>query len=282
MNDKNTDNFFQLLNSISSEIAHKILNLYLENSQGLNLTDTSNKIEESTSTVRDHINRLLDANLIYKKEKFYFLSNFGSFILRYMKHLEIFNKTRKVFGQIPAELIPSKFIQELVPHISDIEIKSDQWEFMTISTRLMDKIRAEYKTNPGELRVIGWEHLSKALEIMKNLLMKDMDIPYSEFLNLTDFELISNKRILKDIIEHKEIRKMAELIKDRVHICENIEKFEFILFKYKQTIQFFLYEGGKLGMGHHFVLEDNPDAVKFFDNVFNYYLNQSVPLTDLL
>ncbi len=282
MSDKNTDDFFQLLNSISTEIAHKVLNLYSENSGGLSLTETSNKIEESTSTVRDHINRLLDANLIYKKEKTYFLSNFGSFILRYMKHLEIFNKTRKVFGQIPAELIPSKFIQELVPHISDIEIKSDQWEFMTISTRLMDKIRADLKKDPGELRVIGWESLTKALEIMQNLLMKDLDFPYQEFLKLTDFELISNNRILNDILEHKEIRKMAELINNRVHICENIEKFEFILFKYKQTIQFFFYEGGKLGMGYHFVLEDNPEAVKFFDNVFNYYLEQSVPLTQFL
>ena len=66
---KETDDFFSLLNSISSEIAHKILNLYSENTKGLNLTETSNKIEEKTSTVRDHINRLLAANLIYKKEK---------------------------------------------------------------------------------------------------------------------------------------------------------------------------------------------------------------------
>ena len=155
MSNDTNDDFFLLLNSISSEVAYKILNLYSEDSEGLNLTETSNKLNEKTSTVRDHINRLLNNNLIYKKEKIYFLSNFGSFILRYMKHLEIFNKTRKVFGQIPAELIPSDFIQELVPHISDIEIQSDQWQFMSISNRIMDKMRAEFRDNPGELKVIG-------------------------------------------------------------------------------------------------------------------------------
>ena len=276
------DEFIELLSSISSQTSYDILNVLTQFTEGLTLTETSNKIDKNTSTVRDNLSRLKDNNLVYKKEKRFYLSNFGSFILRYIRHLEIFNKTRQVFGQIPAELIPSKFIQELVPHISDIEIKSDQWEFITISTGIMDKIRADLKSEPGELRVIGWESLTKAMEIMTNLLMKGIEVSYPEFLQRTTFELISNMKMVEDISKNKEIQPVAKLIKDKIHICENISTFEFVLFRYKQTIQFFLYEGGTLGMGYHFVLEDNPEAVKFFDNVFNYYLDQSVPLAHLL
>lgn len=277
--DKEADDFFSLLNSISSKISHRILNLYSERVDGLNLTETSNSLNEKTSTIRDNLNKLLSTNLIYKKEKNYYLSNFGSFILRYMKHLEIFNKTRQVFGQIPAELIPSEFIQELVPHISDIEIQSDQWKFMTISTRIMNKIMADLNTEPGTLRVIGWESLTKALEIM-NTFFKTK--PIDEFLAAVDFQLISPKEILKDIRKQGEIKKIAQVAGDRIFICEDIENFKFILFNYNQIVQFFLSEGGNVGMGYHFVLEDNPEAVKFFDNVFEYYLKKSKPLTQFL
>lgn len=277
--DNEADDFFSLLNSISSEIALRILNLYSENDIGLNLTETSNRLEEKTSTVRDNLNKLLSTNLIYKKEKKYFLSNFGSFILRYMKHLEIFNKTRQVFGQIPAELIPSEFIQELVPHISDIEIQSDQWKFMTISTRIMNKIVADLNSEPGRLRVIGWESLTKALEIMDTFFKTK---PIDEFLNAVDFQLISPKEILTDIRKQGNIKIIAQLAGERIRICEDIDNFKFILFNYNQIVQFFLSEGGKVGMGYHFVLEDNPEAVKFFENVFQYYLKKSKPLSHFL
>jgi len=277
--DKEADDFFLLLNSISSEISHRILNLYSKEIKGLNLTETSNNIGEKTSTVRDNLNKLLTTNLIYKKEKNYFLSNFGSFVLHYMKHLEIFNKTRQVFGQIPAELIPFEFIQELVPHISDIEIQSDQWKFMTISTRIMKKIVSDLNTEPGRLRVIGWESLTKALEIMDTFFKTK---PINEFLHAIDFQLISPKVILNDIRKQSNIKKIAQLAGERIHICEEIENFKFILFNYNDIVQFFLSEGGNVGMGYHFVLEDNPEAVKFFDNVFDYYLKKSKPLFQYL
>ena len=68
--DNEADDFFSLLNSISSEIALRILNLYSEDDIGLNLTETSNRLEEKTSTVRDNLNKLLSTNLIYKKNVF--------------------------------------------------------------------------------------------------------------------------------------------------------------------------------------------------------------------
>jgi len=196
-----------------------------------------------------------------------------------MKHLEIFNKTRQVFGQIPAELIPSEFIQELVPHISDIEIQSDQWKFMTISTRIMKKIVTDLNDEPGKLRVIGWESLTKALEIMDTFFKTK---PIDEFLEATDFQLISPNVILNDIRKQGEIKRVRQIGGERIRICEDIENFKFILFNYDQIVQFFLSEGGNVGMGYHFVLEDNPEAVKFFDNVFQYYLKKSKPLSHFI
>ena len=55
---ENNSGFFSLLNSISSEIAYKILNLYQEDIKGLNLTETSRRISEKTSTVKDHLGKL--------------------------------------------------------------------------------------------------------------------------------------------------------------------------------------------------------------------------------
>ncbi|MHA1284606.1 MAG: winged helix-turn-helix transcriptional regulator [Promethearchaeota archaeon] len=62
----------KLLNSFSSEIAYKILNLYMVKG-GLNLTETAREIREKTSTVRDHLNRLTKTQLIsVSKEVIFF------------------------------------------------------------------------------------------------------------------------------------------------------------------------------------------------------------------
>ncbi|MHA1335205.1 MAG: hypothetical protein ACTSPW_05580 [Promethearchaeota archaeon] len=282
---KNYDDFIKLLNSFSSEIAYKILNLYMVKG-GLNLTETAREIHEKTSTVRDHLNRLTETQLIYKKNKKYYLSNFGSFILKYLKNLEIFNRTRMVFGQIPAELIPSEFIQELVPFISDIEVQSDQWKFMNISNKIMSQIKEDIGKKDLELKVIGWNSLSLSLEILNNFLGTSAadEKALNRFLKNMNFYLITDKEILKDIAENPILTKIIRNIKlkERIRICDAVEIFEFTLFKYKNIVQFFLNEKGKLGVGHHFILENKPEAVRFFDNVFNYYYNLSKPLIKYL
>lgn len=150
---------------------------------------------------------------------------------------------------------------------------------MTISTRIMKRIVNDLNTQPGKLRVIGWESLTKALEIMETFFKTK---PIEEFIESTEFQLISPKVILDDIKKQGDIAKVRQIGGERIRICEDVENFTFILFNYDQIVQFFLSEGENVGMGYHFVLEDNPEAVKFFENVFQYYFKKSKPLSQFL
>ncbi|MHA1150436.1 MAG: hypothetical protein ACTSR8_19635 [Promethearchaeota archaeon] len=277
------EDFIKLLNAFSSEIAYNILNLY-SNKSGLTLTNTSNELgkEISTSTIRDHLNRLIEAHLIYKKEKQYYLSNFGSFILKNLRSLEVFNKARQIFGQIPAELIPSEFIQKLVFDLKDIEVESDGWQIMYISSNILNQINQDIGIQGNELKILGWKKsLSLSIEIIqKNLTKVSFDITsMNKFLEDLNFELITDQTFIDEINKNKQLREMVDQtsIKNRIFVCEKVENFSFTLFKYNKIIQFFLNEENK-----QFLIEDNDPAVEFFDSVFQYYLNQSNPLLKYL
>jgi len=284
--DTNLDlDFLGLLDTVSSEVSHKILLLYTQQ-DGLTLTETANLIEEKISTVRDHIKKLIEAYFIYKKEKQYYMSNFGSFVMKYLSNLEIFNKTRQVFGQIPGELIPSEFIRDLIPYIADIKIESDPWQFMLTSTGILNQIREDLGSGTFELKILGWQSLSLSIDIMEKYFS---NVPFEKeslnrFLTDLNFQLITDKEILKDIKESPQIQKIINNIEiqDRFFICDTVQNFEFTLFKYNEIIQFFLNEKDALGVGHHFVLKNNKNAVEFFDKVFQYYLAQSKPLTEYI
>ena len=278
--DDRTD-FINLLNSISSEIAYKILNLY-EAEKGLTLTNTSKEIEEKTSTVRDYLKRMISSNLIYKKEKKYYLSNFGSFILNNLRSLEVFNKARQIFGQIPAELIPSEFIQKLVFDLKDIEVESDGWQIMYISSNILNQINQDIGKQGNELKILGWKKsLTLSIEIIqKNLTKVSFDIAsMNKFLEDLNFKLITDQTIIDEINKSKKLKEIVDntSIKNRIHICENVENFSFTLFKYNKIIQFFLNEENK-----QFLIEDNDQAVEFFNSVFKYYLKRSKPLLEYL
>ncbi|MGV9200763.1 MAG: hypothetical protein ACOC4M_18295, partial [Promethearchaeia archaeon] len=137
----NSTKFFELLNILSTEISYKILLLYSECKQGINLTNTAQMIDEKTSTVRDYLNRLLNAKCIYRVDKEYYLSNFGSLLLNYLKKIKKYHNLRKILGNISAEAIPTEYIELLDPIVDNIDIKSDQWQFMSVSNKIISKIQ---------------------------------------------------------------------------------------------------------------------------------------------
>ncbi len=282
---ENNSGFFSLLNSISSEIAYKILNLYQEDIKGLNLTETSRRISEKTSTVKDHLGKLKNSKLILKKNKNYYLSNFGSYILKNLKDLEIFNKASLIFGQIPAELIPSKYMRKLIPHLKEVKIQSDQWQFMTMTNRTLNQIKNDLGKGNVELKVLGWRSLVLSTGIIqehfKTVKLEKNSV--KNFLESVNFKLISDKELLDDL-ENEQIKSLLDdvSVKNRIRICEDIDKFQFTLFRYNQIVQFFLNEKDQVGIGHYFLIENNVHVVEFFNDVFDYYWQKSKPLTEFL
>lgn len=282
----NSPEFFNFLNSFSNRIAFKILKVYSENKIGLNLTDTSMIINEKTSTVKDHLKKLLNAKLIFKSEKLYYLSNFGSYILNILDDLEILNKTSIIFGQIDADFIPSEYISELLPFLKNIPIITNQWQFITISNRMLNQIKAELGNRKIEIKVLGWNSLALGMEIIQNT-FNEMDLnneSIKNLLNEINLELITDKNILKDVENNELINNMIKNpeIKERFQIADNIGRFRFIMMRYNEIIHFFLNEKEEFGIGPYFLIENEPGAVEVFDKIFNFFSIHSKPLAEFL
>lgn len=276
-------NFFELLNSLSSEISFKILELYSKNQKGINLTNTAQMVNEKTSTVRDYLNRLLETNCIYRIDKTYYLSSFGLLILDYLKKIKNFNKLGRILGNIDAKSIPIEYIEILEPIVDEIEIKSDQWQFMSVSNQIIGRIQQDIGQQGIELKVLGWRSLSLSMSIIQNYFKKITLERYSiqQFLENTNFELISDQGILKEI---QKIEKLKEVvgkttIKDKIYVYEEIEKFPYTILNYNEIIQFFLNKGKDMEVGNYFTLENNETAQNFFTKLFGNFKKKSKPLS---
>ncbi|MFO8019771.1 MAG: hypothetical protein R6U96_14195 [Promethearchaeia archaeon] len=279
----NSTNFFELLNSLSTEISYKILVLYSEQQEGINLTNTAQLIDEKTSTVRDYLNRLLDVKCIYRINKDYYLSNFGSLILDYLKKMKNYNILRDILGNISAGAIPTNFIEILDPIIQEIEIKSDQWQFMNVSNKLINQIQNDMGQEGIKLKVLGWRSLTLSLNIIQNYFNKVTLERYSiqQFLENTNFKLISDKGVLKEIHSNEKLKNIVEKtdINEKIYVYEEVENFPYTLIKYNETIQFFLNKGEEMKVGKYFTLENNETAKTFFNEIFDYFKKKSKPLS---
>jgi predicted transcriptional regulator len=274
--------YLDLLNSFSNKIAFKIMTLLHKSVNGFNLTDTANSIGEKTSTVNDHLEKLFNARLIYRKDKKFHLSNYGNFILNYLNNLKILDRVKEIFGNLPARRIPLEYIHNLIPSIKDVEIQTNQWKFMKISSSIIKQIQVDVKKGSVNLNILGWESLALSLDIIENYFQTLTLAPQSlqEFFNKTNFELITDRGIIEDTKNNQrliEIMRSTDL-KQRIMICEKVEKFDFTLFRYKNTIHFFLNEETKGGINYSVLFKDNPGAIRFFNKVYDYYLEDSNPL----
>ena len=276
--------FINLLSSFSSEIAFKILSLYSNNQKSYTLTETAREINEKTSTVKDHLIKLVNATILYKTDKTYNLSNFGSFIINYVKNMEILNRLKMIFGELPAELIPSEFIHEVLPYIEDITVQIDVMKLANISNRILKQIDHDLGKKKVVINMLGWKSLALSEDIIQDFfkgVSLDRDDSIEEFLTNTNFKLIAGKKMLEELNHNPKYRKRLENpdINKNFFIYEEIDTFKFTFFKFNDKIQFFFNEQNKM---RHFLVENNPKAIDFFDKVFNYYFNKSIPLADLI
>lgn len=273
-------NYVELLNSISSEIDFKIINLLVNRPNGLNLTDTANVINEKTSTVRDHLNSLLESKIIYRKEKLYFLSNYGNYVFYNLQKMEEFHKTKEIFGKLSFDVIPAHFLYDLAKDISDVELYSGKWQFMAESNRIFKIIKNSIGKIDNDLRIIGWSGLDLSMSILKNYFP---EINPQQLIKHSNFQLISDKTLLDEIKQKKKIKEIideTDFVK-RTFIWEGEKDFQFTLFKYNSIIQLFLNEEDD-STGHYLVLEDKLSFIKFFDDLFNYYMENARPLSGFI
>ncbi|MEJ2276625.1 MAG: hypothetical protein P8Y70_02580 [Candidatus Lokiarchaeota archaeon] len=262
--------YIQLLSAISSEIAIKILNLYAKKDTGLNLTTTADLINENTSTVRDYLNRFLESNLIYREQNDYYLSNFGSLVRDEIKILKNFYRIKTILGQIPANQIPIKYLKHLQEPLKKIKVQSGQWQFMALSSKLLNKMQQDLLKGKINLKICGWRSLTISMNIIRDYLnsfSKDVN-SLQQFLEQTSFQLITDSRILEELKVNEEIKEILKKtdLGERINIVKHIEEFKFTLFRYDTIIQFFLNQDGKMG----------------FNDVFEFYLNDSILIKNFL
>jgi predicted transcriptional regulator len=281
--------FATLLNSFSNEISLKILKTYERAKDGLNLTDTSKIIEEKNTTVKDHLIKLLDSNLIYVQEKKYYLSYFGALILEQVRNIELLDRTRKIFGHVSSKMIPTRFVTKFIPYLKGVEVSTNQWAFMNLGNKLIEIIKNNQGVKKIVLKLIGWNSIQLSLEIMRNSfpnIFTEKDAMKKLF-NDINLSLITDKSFLEEVGDKNIIKAMAlPEFKERVLIYPNLEQFSFMLIRYDKYITFFLNTNQEANLGPYFIIKskknDDPSPIETFEEIFEYFSKRSTPLVDIL
>lgn len=290
MVDSSVSDLVSVLSAISNEISFKIIKAYEHDRNGLNLTDTSKLIEEKTTTVKDHLTKLMDSNLIYVQDKKYYLSYLGLLILEQVKNIELLNETRKIFGHVSSDMIPPRFLIQLIPYLKGIKVFSNQWAFMNLGNKLIDIMKNNIGENKTVLKLIGWNSIPISLEIIRNsfnnLLTEKMDM--KQFFMDINLSLITDLSFLSNIEDNDQIKEMMLIpeFKERILICQDIEKFNFMLIRYNKYLTFFLNTSQETDLGPYFIIRSKPKgdhhAIKIFEEIFEYFSKKSTPLVDIL
>ena len=281
--------FANLLNSFSNQISLKILKTYERAKAGLNLTDTSKIIEEKNTTVKDHLIKLLDSNLIYVEEKKYYLSYFGALILEQIRNIELLDRTRRIFGHISSDMIPTRFVAKFIPYLKGVEVSTNQWAFMNVGNKLIDIIKNNLGVNKTMLKLIGWNSIQLSLEIMRNSfpnIFTEKDAMKKMF-DDQNLSLITDKSFLKEMDDNNMVKAMSlPEFKERVLIYPNVEQFNFMLIRYNKYITFFLNTNREANLGPYFIIKskknDKPSPIEIFEEIFEYFSKKSKPLVEII
>lgn len=274
-----------LLNAISSEITYNILKLYEDNS--FNLTDTAKRLNFSVSTVQDNLKKLLQSNLIYLREKEYHLSSFGNYFLSKLKEFEEVNKLRHFFGKVPSKLIPYEFIEEFIPLLKNIKIQETSWHFLNtfneLSAIFKDEIEKGLSTR--EINVLGWWDVNFDFEILKAI-FPDLTMEYKSLLKFfknLKFRLISDKIFAANLINNKIFQEIKQHFDmgQYIRIVEDDIIFNFTIMEFEETISLFMIENNDIDVKHHIFIQ-NPNSHIFFNDIFNYYQEKSIPLDEYM
>ena len=280
----------RVLGAFSNEISLKILNAYSKNKNGLNLTETSKIIQEKTTTVKDHLTKLLDSNLIYVKGKTYYLSYFGALILKMVDRIEILNRAKSLFGQVSSDLIPTQYIFKLLPHLKNVKVFNSNWAFINVGNKIIDFIQNDKSKNKNyELKLIGWNSVTTALEIARSS-FKNVAVDLNnikDFIIDVNLKMITDKSFLNDLDKNEILKNLHNIpeIQERVLIYDGFEEFNFMLIRYNKYITFFLNESQDENLGPYFILTDSPrikpSAIDIYEEIFEYFANKSTPMTEV-
>ncbi len=273
-----------LLNTISNETAHDLLNLYKENSY--NLTDTARKLALPISTVQDNLKKLIQSRLLFVREKKYHVSSLGDYLLTKLNEIEPILRLQNFFGDIPADLIPHQFIEHLLPFIKEIDIQETSWHFFNIIDKLLSKFKEEIDegTFKGEIRVLGWWSLEFDLALLKTYFPDrtiDMEF-YLTFFKNVRFHQITDKKFVEELRNHEFFQDMKKYLEmeDNIRIMEDIT-FNFTIMEIEGSMCFFLVRNDDVDIQHHFILE-NPKSQSIFNSIFTKYQEKSLSLHDYL
>ncbi len=274
-----------LLNAISSEITYNILKLYEDNS--FNLTDTAKRLNFSISTVQDNLKKLLQSDLIYLCEKEYHLSSLGNYFLSKLKEFEEVNKLRHLFGKVPSKLIPCEFIEELIPLLKNIKLKETSWHFLNSFNELLARFKDEIEKGvfTGEIKVLGWWDVNFDFELLKAI-FPDMIMEYKSLLKYfknLKFRLISDKRFATDLVNNKYFQDMMQYFDmgEYIRIVEDDIIFNFTIMEYEENLSLFIIENNDIDVKHHIFIQ-NPNRHIFFNDLFNYYQEKSIPIDEYM
>lgn len=276
--------FENLVNSISNHISHKILNLYNAQNEGFNLTNTANEINEKISTTQDHLNKLLKQRLVYRKEKDYFLSNFGEYLFAILKKLSLFGKFKDLFGRIPQGVIPPQFLEKLIPELEKSSIITTSWNFMNTMDKYIKKMKKNLKKSHQNLGIIGWWSLEYDFELME-MYFPDFNLnknKLKEFFQNFSMKMVTHKGMIQEIKNNSLFSKIImedDLIKN-FRIYEGVNQFNFCIMRFNQVIAFFLVNDNDIDFQHNIFMENNEKVIETFRELLNYYWVRSTPLKE--
>ena len=277
--------FSNLLSAISTGITFNLLKLYKKNSY--NLTDSAKQLGLPISTVQDNLRKLLQSNLIFIREKKYYLSSFGSYILSNMHQFEHLYQLRNFFGKIPSDLIPNTFLEEIISLIDYIDIHETSWHFLKIFDKLLSKFKEKINNGnfSGELRVLGWWNLDFDFELLRTY-FPDKKIDAEFYLNFFEnitFQQIIDEKFALELFNREEIRDIRKFLdkNNDIRIIANKTLFNFTIMEIEGSMCLFLVKNNKLDVNHHFFI-NHPKIHSIFDIIFNYYKEKTISFHEFL
>jgi len=282
MGESKNSKFETLMQSLSSNLSVKILNLYNSEGRGYTLTKTARTLDQPVSTVQEYLKRFQATSLIFKKQKKYFLSNFGSYILSELRKFKKINKLNEILGKIPAKVIPSNFISILIQGLSNMKIDINSVDYMNLLYEMGEKLKKDVEKGDHIFKLIGWWDLEMDLGFFRTFLTElELNIPtFTRFYEHFDLGLIINEKFYEEIENHQKIYKIINHFNAKEEIMRVHKLFndcKFSILRYDQNIIFFLIKDNDIDFKNMVIFEKNEKAVEFFELLFEHYWERANP-----